>query len=177
MSRRMERIRLPGLVIALAAIAASMSAARADVYVHTGEHGEISFTDQAVPGAERVTLDPVDPPANAPEQSALRVQQTLEVARALEASRLARETARAKARADARAAQARSAAPPEVIRQDHYLRDPYGFASPYDRRRYERERFHDRGRFRGRHDKYPHDRHERSAERRTISKPFPYDPD
>ncbi|HEX7036819.1 MAG TPA: DUF4124 domain-containing protein [Pseudomonadales bacterium] len=158
----MSNARSALIIAALATL--GTAAAAAEVYVHRGEHGELSFTDQAVPGAERVPLDPTVPPADAPEELERRIRQTLEVAEALEQSRLAREKARAEARAAARAAQPEPA--PQVIYQDRYVTHPYLFAPRFD------DRFHGRHDFRGRK---PWE--ERHREQRTITKPFPYEPD
>lgn len=151
------------IVAALTLLGAAPLAA--DVYVHRGEHGEPSFTDQAVPGAERVTLDPTVPPAEAPDELERRIRQTLEVAEALEQSRLAREKARAEARAAERATAPQPA--PQVIYQDRYVTHPYLFGPRFD------------DRFRGRdlRDRKPwHGRGGREDQRR-IAKPFPYDPE
>jgi hypothetical protein len=82
-----------------------------DVFRDTGEHGEVSFSDVATPGAERVAVDTTPPVADAQAESARRIDQTLTVANDLERSRLAREAARERSRIEAvQRAQARQAA-------------------------------------------------------------------
>jgi len=157
------------LIVAALAMVGSAPAA-AEVYVHRGEHGEVSFTDQALPGAERVTLDPTVPPPEAPEELERRIRQTLEVAEALEQSRLAREKARAEARAASRAT-AQPEPAPQVIYQDRYVTHPYLFGPRFDDRFRGRHDFRDRKRW---EERFRHDRH---REQRTIVKPFPYEPD
>jgi hypothetical protein len=83
---------------ALAAPWAVGSARVQDVFVGLGEHGEMSFSDEASPGARRVSVTVPEPAAGAVEETERRIEQTLRVAKALEQSRLAREEARARAR-------------------------------------------------------------------------------
>jgi hypothetical protein len=133
-----------GRYLGCTALAASLLAApwaRADeqvqdVFVTRGAYGEVSFSDEERPGAERLRLAVVEPAAEAVEAAERRVEQTLRVARALEASRLAREQARA---------QARPATPPapalvEHVPADRYLvhhlgRPAYPHVSPRHQRR------------------------------------------
>jgi hypothetical protein len=163
-------------IVALAALAAVSAAAGAgsqpppEVYVSTGEHGEISFSDVAAPGAERVYVATSEPAEDPLAELERRIEQTLTVANALEASRLAREKARADANAGAAAAQSQAA--PEVVYQDRYVDYPYVLRSPYD------GRFHRDGR--GRHhrdDKHPDGRGDRLPQEPSRSRQFPYDPD
>jgi len=101
------------------------------IYVSTGEHGEVSFSDQAAPGSERVVVETTEPAEEPLAELERRIAQTLTVANALEESRLEREQARAEARA--RMAEARAAAQPEVIYQDRYVGSPYLFPQPHRR--------------------------------------------
>lgn len=139
-----------------------------EIYVSRGEHGEVSFSDQAVPGAQRVEVE-TTPAADDPlAELERRIEQTLAVAGALEASRLARERSRAEARA-ARAAEARAAAPPVVVYEDDGATLPYLYPRPY-RSNYRRWDGHrDRG-------KPPHGRPEPEApgdsSEETLSKRF-----
>lgn len=112
-----------------AAFALGCGAALAqEIYVSTGEHGEVSFSDVAGPGAEPVTLAAPAPSAEPEAELEQRIRQTLAVADALEASRLAREQARAEARAAGAAARAavtdRQAAETD---DDRYSPYPYLF--------------------------------------------------
>lgn len=168
------------LIVAALAMVGSAPAA-AEVYVHRGEHGEVSFTDQALPGAERVELEPTVPPPDAPEELEQRIRQTLEVAEALEQSRLAREKARAEARAAARAASQPEPAP-QVIYQDRYVARPYLFGARFDDRFRGRHDFRDHHDFRDRDDfrdrkRWDERRHDRHRGERPIEKRFPYEPD
>jgi hypothetical protein len=93
-----------------------------EVFVTTGEHGEVSFSDVSTPGAERRTLPAIERDDDALAELDRRIQQTLDVARVLEESRLAREKARAEARA--------ATEPPPVIVtvEERYVRYPYVYA-------------------------------------------------
>lgn len=124
------------LAAAAAGLAAAATPAEAgrEVFVTVGEHGEVSFSDVASPGAERRTLPPVVPNRDAVADLDRRIQQTLDVARALEASRLAREQARAEARAAAA-----PAAPPVTIVEERYAPFPYVYA-PYPHPRHPHHR-------------------------------------
>jgi hypothetical protein len=101
---------LGGVALAACTLAAPVTFANEqiqDVFVTRGAYGEVSFSDEEQPGAERVRLAVIEPAAEAVEAAARRVEQTLRVAKALEASRLAREQAREQAQAQAR--------PPAVV--------------------------------------------------------------
>lgn len=116
---------LAGGAAAAAAAAGDLSAeAGREVFVTVGEHGEVSFSDVASPGAERRTLPPVTANDDALADLESSIRQTLDVARALEESRLARE----QARAEARAAAAPPAAPPVVYVEERYAPFPYVYA-------------------------------------------------
>ncbi len=162
--RLLGSVLIPLPLIALGAAADGPQQVR-EVYVSTGDHGEVSFSDLAQPGAERLELavSPVSPDVLAESQR--RIEQTLDVADALEASRLARERVRAEARAEAAAAQAR--AQPQVIYRDSYDDYPYVFHP---------------GRWPGhrpghRPGQRPEHLPARPRPQRTLSTPFPYDPD
>lgn len=125
---------IPGAMLLASLLGAGVAQAMAgDVYRTVGEHGEASFTDEAVAGAERLRLDVPQAPAGAAEEAERRIGQTLEVARALEASRLAREAASAAARA-----QAPAPAPSVTIERERepamVFPYPYRFATAPDRR-------------------------------------------
>jgi len=98
-----------------------------EIYVSTGEHGEVSFSDQASPGAERVAVETAEPAEEPMVELERRIQQTLSVANALEESRLEREKARA------RVAEARADAQPEVVYRDRNVSSPYLFPQPHRR--------------------------------------------
>jgi hypothetical protein len=106
-----------------------------DVFVTRGAHGEVSFSDEERPGAERLQLAVTEPTVDAVEAAERRIEQTLRVAKALEESRLAREQARA---------QTRPATPPapalEPVAADRYLvhylgRPTYPHVSPRHKQR------------------------------------------
>lgn len=157
-------------VLPAAALAAPPGdpAAVREVYVSTGDYGEVSFSDLAQPGAERLELAVTPVPEDALAESERRIEQTLDVAGALEASRLAREQARAQARADAAAAQAR--AQPQVIYRDTYDDYPYVY---YPGRWPGRWPDHRPGHRPGRPEHLP----ARPRPQRTLSSPFPYSAD
>ncbi len=113
-----------GLLLMLAASSLPAQSGE-DIYVSTGEHGEVSFSDVAQPGAVRVTVETADPLEDPLAELDRRIEQTLTVADALEASRLAREQERREARARARADD-RADSAPEVVYQDRYV-SPYLF--------------------------------------------------
>jgi len=149
----------------LASLGAAAQSAQ-EIYVSTGEHGEVSFSDEAAPGAERVVVETSAPAEDPMAELERRIAQTLTVANALEESRLEREKARAEARA--RIAEARADAQPEVVYQDRYVGSPYLFPQPH------RFGFHSGKR----HHKPPHGRPDRPEEpappeEETISKSFP----
>lgn len=137
-----------------------------EIYVSKGEHGEMSFSDVAGPGAERVEIAGTPPARDSQQELERRIRQTLSVANALEASRLAREKARAEARA---ASQPQPEPQPEVVYRDRYVTNPYVLGGPYDRLPNRRDDRFDRHR-RDRDDRRAHEEH-------TISKKFLYEPD
>lgn len=164
----MTRILHIGWVIGLIGMPGAWSQPSPGIYVSTGEHGELRFSDVAEPGAERVEVAVPEPREDAEEELERRIEQTLMVAKALEESRLARE----QARAEARAAAARNASGPLVIRQDRYVSHPY-LVSPFPHTFDRHGRFRDRERF----DKWPHGkgaREEREPKERTRSREFLY---
>lgn len=137
----MNRNVLMGVVFLTGSVIAGTSATAQEVFVSTGSHGEISFSDVAEPGAERIVVEAAPPREDALAELQRRIDQTLSVADALEESRLAREAARSEARA--RAAEREALRPPQVIYQDRYVGMPYplrthghrGFRHDRDRRR------------------------------------------
>lgn len=115
---------LASLALTLLVLAPAVRAepAQRDVFVTTGEHGEVSFSDVATPGAERRTLPAIERDDDALAELDRRIQQTLEVARVLEEARLAREKSRAEARAAA-------APPPAIVTvEERYAPYPYVYA-------------------------------------------------
>jgi hypothetical protein len=106
---------------------AGAAAASEEIYVSTGEHGEVSFSDEAGPGAERVVLETTEPAEDPMAELERRIAQTLAVANALEEARLERE----QARAQARAAEAEARAQPQVVYQDRYVSSPYLYPRPF----------------------------------------------
>lgn len=142
------------------------------VYVSTGDHGELSFSDRAAPDARAVELEVTPGADDALAEMERRIEQNLTVANALEQSRVAREKARADARAELAAAEARSA--PPVVYRDRYVDYPYVFRPPYRRHH---------GRWQGDGDgSWSGGRPDRGAgeapPREPVrSRPFPYDPD
>jgi hypothetical protein len=168
----MTRLLRITLIIAWGAAAAVRAETHHQVYVYTGENGEVSFSDVAAPGAEPVELTPPEAPPGAMADLQQRIEQTLRVAKALEQSRLAREAARAQARRQA-AADVRTE--PQVIYQDQHVDYPYVLQNPYD------QRFPRHRRWRGddSFDKSPHGRGERDRQpdERSRSREFIYDPD
>lgn len=153
---------------AQAAGGAAGAAGEGEIYVSRGDHGEVSFSDQAAPGAERVIIETAPAAEDPLAELERRIEQTLAVAGALEESRLARERIRAEERA-ARAAEARAAAPPVVVYEDDDAALPYLYPRPY-RSSYRRwDRPHD-----GR--KPPHDRPQPGPKpepsEKTLSKRF-----
>jgi hypothetical protein len=106
-----------------------------EVFVTTGEHGEISFSDVATPGAERRTLPAIERDDDALAELDRRIQQTLDVAHALEQARLAREKPRAGARAAA-------GPPPAIVTvEERYVGYPYVYA-PHRHSRFAPHRLH-----------------------------------
>ena len=75
-------------LIAMATAATAM--ANPQVYRTVGEHGEVLFTDQALPGSTTVELNEFTPVQN----SEAELDRVLEVARELESARLRREEQR-----------------------------------------------------------------------------------
>lgn len=175
--------RVGGCVL-LCASSVAVAQGPAEVYVSTGEHGEISFSDVAVPGAERVNLPAPGPVIDTHAEMQRRIEQTLSVADALEESRLAREKARADARAAAAAARAQPATQVQPVAQGiypgRYANYPHGVTGSFDHRATWRDkRTHGKGGHWSdrRWDGGGRARGERHRAPRTISKPFPYDPD
>src|SRR6056297_869325 len=102
---------------------AGAAAASEEIYVSTGEHGEVSFSDEAGPGAERVVLETTEPAEDPMAELERRIAQTLAVANALEEAR--------QERAQARAAEAEARAQPQVVYQDRYVSSPYLYPRPF----------------------------------------------
>ncbi len=168
---------LAGVVLAaLAALPAGAAEPGAtltqDIYISTGEHGEVSFSDVAQAGAERVQVTvPRRPSDEALAESQRRIEQDLAVADALEKSRLAREKARAEARAQV-------PSEPEVIYQDSDVIWPYSFG--HRMHHIGSRHGHDAQRFAGRFHRGGHERQgggSRRSERGTFSEKFLYQPD
>ncbi len=147
---------------------AAGAAVEDEIYVSRGEHGEVSFSDQSAPGAERLRLETTPAAEDPLAELERRIEQTLAVADALEASRLARERARAEARA-ARAAEARAAAPPVVVYEDDGATLPYLYPRPY-RSNYRRWDGH-RDRHRPPHGR-PEPKPQPEPSEKTLSKRF-----
>jgi hypothetical protein len=175
--------RVPGIgwVVICAGATAGWAQPAQEIYVFTGEHGEVTFSDVAGPGAERVEVAVIEPPEDAQAELDRRIARILNVANALEASRLAREQARAdareQARAEARAAAAARPPPePQIVYRDRYLTYPYVFRSRYHQRLFRDGRFRHRDPF----DKRPHGKRERrhhEPAERMRSPAFLYAPD
>ena len=170
-------------------VAAPLQAGQApsEIYVSTGSYGEVSFSDVAAPGAERLEVEVIEPAGDPLAEMERRIEQTLAVAKALEVSRLEREKARAEARA--RAAEARAEAAPGVIHQERYgayppltgafdrafARSGFGFyKGRFDRGdRFDRRRHHGPDRA----DKPRHEPEDGGGRERSMSRTFLYDPD
>ncbi|MEQ8859702.1 MAG: hypothetical protein RIC56_13740 [Pseudomonadales bacterium] len=117
--------RLPSALLLVLALTVQALAAESsqEIYLSVGENGELSFSDVAGPGAQRVVVETAAPLDDPLAELDRRIEQTLSVANALEASRLAREKVRAEARASAAGSGVGSA--PEVVYQDRYVTSPY----------------------------------------------------
>ncbi len=67
--------------------------AYAEIYVTVGEFGEVSYSDEASPGAALIDLTTREPNPDDLARAAANVDRTWDLARDMEASRLAREAA------------------------------------------------------------------------------------
>ncbi len=67
--------------------------AYAEIYVTVGEFGEVSYSDEASPGAALIDLTTREPSPDDLARAAANVDRTWDLARDMEASRLAREAA------------------------------------------------------------------------------------
>ncbi len=80
-------------LLLIVSLLVSNGLAHAEVFVTVGEFGEVSYSDEASPGAALIDLTTREPDPDDLARAAANVERTWTLAREMEASRLAREAA------------------------------------------------------------------------------------